>query len=643
MDSREALPSTKHGTPERCSPSSTQQLSPSVHNTTSNLETSDEDNPNISGFSRKRMLLNQYRKEQYLHGDESGDVTEKSQVGQNSRAKEEEIQGSDSCSSNERYAFEPAPSPESENARNLEDKVEVEISILNPASSHQEENMAFVQHDDPDEDDPREGTSRDNISPPTESCTKSKKPNPLISDTKKCQVCMSPAAKHVHYGATTCFSCRAFFRRSIQTSQSRNYVCRREANCKILPDTRKGCQKCRLETCLRIGMKPGWVLNTDERARRFRKLRMKKAEQSKTKHPQELESNLIQHPEKTENDNNLRRRLSPSPTAYSKRRQQNFLIEDDIDREQDNGTNHPYKRMYLQLRDGREVLDEAMEKEHTSNFADVTDLEEYRDRHMRPQVEQNIIKLEPDQVISRTELLYPARDEIIEERRKIPRLVEAYPCRSRSQCRDDIVEKSVAFLRDEPAEFTEIKNAPHGKKSLGHARSTLSSSAKTNILVDDDEKDLVCTFSTFKPSSSATMTSSNFRECLRLNRPEYNREQISHRSTVTSGCNDGLDHPSSRYSSFQGTSNDIRLTQQQSSLRESPPVSSKSPPPLLYRGKEVLTIDDRMEWNNGYHDPNTFYSETEENSTLSSHVRQGRRPMYSRSSPEQVSIITLIF
>ena len=68
MDSREDIPSTKHGTPERCSPSSTQQVPTSPHNNTSILETSDDDNINIGGFSRKRMLLNQYRKEQYFHG-----------------------------------------------------------------------------------------------------------------------------------------------------------------------------------------------------------------------------------------------------------------------------------------------------------------------------------------------------------------------------------------------------------------------------------------------------------------------------------------------------------------------------------------------------------------------------------------------
>ena len=40
--------------------------------------------------------------------------------------------------------------------------------------------------------------------------------NPLISSTEKCKVCREPAAKHIHYGSVTCFSCRAFFRRSIQ-------------------------------------------------------------------------------------------------------------------------------------------------------------------------------------------------------------------------------------------------------------------------------------------------------------------------------------------------------------------------------------------------------------------------------------------
>ena len=34
----------------------------------------------------------------------------------------------------------------------------------------------------------------------------------LLSPIDKCKVCNEPAAKHVHYGAMSCFSCRAFFR-----------------------------------------------------------------------------------------------------------------------------------------------------------------------------------------------------------------------------------------------------------------------------------------------------------------------------------------------------------------------------------------------------------------------------------------------
>ena len=36
-----------------------------------------------------------------------------------------------------------------------------------------------------------------------------------------CQICGDVANDHIHYGATTCYSCRAFFRRSI-TAQVRN-------------------------------------------------------------------------------------------------------------------------------------------------------------------------------------------------------------------------------------------------------------------------------------------------------------------------------------------------------------------------------------------------------------------------------------
>jgi len=97
----------------------------------------------------------------------------------------------------------------------------------------------------------------------------------LLSPTDKCKVCNEPAAKHVHYGAMTCFSCRAFFRRSIQNKTASTYVCRRSKSCEINLKTRKNCQFCRYNQCLGVGMKPTWVLSEEERQRRFRKNREK--------------------------------------------------------------------------------------------------------------------------------------------------------------------------------------------------------------------------------------------------------------------------------------------------------------------------------------------------------------------------------
>ena len=80
----------------------------------------------------------------------------------------------------------------------------------------------------------------------------SNKPNPLISSTEKCKVCLEPAAKHIHYGAVTCFSCRAFFRRSIQNRSSESYKCRKDNHCDITLKSRKSCQRCRFERCIEV-------------------------------------------------------------------------------------------------------------------------------------------------------------------------------------------------------------------------------------------------------------------------------------------------------------------------------------------------------------------------------------------------------
>ena len=52
-----------------------------------------------------------------------------------------------------------------------------------------------------------------------------------------CQVCEDVANDHIHYGATTCYSCRAFFRRSITAHA--HYKCAKTNNCVINPQTRQ--------------------------------------------------------------------------------------------------------------------------------------------------------------------------------------------------------------------------------------------------------------------------------------------------------------------------------------------------------------------------------------------------------------------
>ena len=65
----------------------------------------------------------------------------------------------------------------------------------------------------------------------------------------KCSVCLEPTDNnHLHYGAITCFSCRAFFRRANQKSSISKksiYICKQENSCDISFKNRKKCQKCR--------------------------------------------------------------------------------------------------------------------------------------------------------------------------------------------------------------------------------------------------------------------------------------------------------------------------------------------------------------------------------------------------------------
>ncbi len=98
-----------------------------------------------------------------------------------------------------------------------------------------------------------------------------------------CTVCHTDThSSNLNYGALTCLSCRAFFRRIIQQKLKQELRCRAttgSGKCVITPENRKKCNKCRYDACLRAGMRPQAVLNESQYQRRFRKMISKQQQQ----------------------------------------------------------------------------------------------------------------------------------------------------------------------------------------------------------------------------------------------------------------------------------------------------------------------------------------------------------------------------
>ena len=78
-----------------------------------------------------------------------------------------------------------------------------------------------------------------------------------------CQICGDIANDHIHYGAKCCYSCRAFFRRSI--SGGTKYSCVQSGQCLINKTTRRQCQACRLNKCFDMGMSDTWVMTESDK------------------------------------------------------------------------------------------------------------------------------------------------------------------------------------------------------------------------------------------------------------------------------------------------------------------------------------------------------------------------------------------
>ncbi len=107
--------------------------------------------------------------------------------------------------------------------------------------------------------------------------------------SRTCAVCHLEAETfHLNYGVSSCFSCRAFFRRAIQKGRylgrgrENNFVCSSAGEgCVVTGVDRTSCRKCRFEACMDAGMRPEAVLVGKEKAIRFRKkIRQRMEEES---------------------------------------------------------------------------------------------------------------------------------------------------------------------------------------------------------------------------------------------------------------------------------------------------------------------------------------------------------------------------
>lgn len=90
-----------------------------------------------------------------------------------------------------------------------------------------------------------------------------------VKGKKICGVCSDLAQSH-NFGALTCETCKAFFRRNA-FKQKELQMCVFNSSCTITKSTRRFCAPCRLKKCFAIGMDPDLILGEDEKLERHRK------------------------------------------------------------------------------------------------------------------------------------------------------------------------------------------------------------------------------------------------------------------------------------------------------------------------------------------------------------------------------------
>nr|KAG5699025.1 hypothetical protein BaRGS_025419 [Batillaria attramentaria] len=94
-----------------------------------------------------------------------------------------------------------------------------------------------------------------------------------VKGEKVCAVCGDHAMSH-NFGALTCETCKAFFRRNANR-QKDIPSCVFQDKCEINKATRRFCAACRLKKCFAVGMNADLILDDKERTARKRKGRVK--------------------------------------------------------------------------------------------------------------------------------------------------------------------------------------------------------------------------------------------------------------------------------------------------------------------------------------------------------------------------------
>ncbi|XP_046993506.1 nuclear hormone receptor HR96 [Schistocerca americana] len=94
------------------------------------------------------------------------------------------------------------------------------------------------------------------------------------SDTKICGVCGDKALGY-NFGAVTCESCKAFFRRN--APKNKEFRCPFNENCEITIVTRRFCQRCRLKKCFAVGMRKDYIMSEEDKVMKRQKIEQNRA------------------------------------------------------------------------------------------------------------------------------------------------------------------------------------------------------------------------------------------------------------------------------------------------------------------------------------------------------------------------------